>query len=94
MNITYSLVELIIVLEDEGENKSLHLERARFAHSAEQNDLIHTEGTACWTKGQKKGRLKVARRTSSSQHPKTTRGDHKIHAQIKIHNCLTIFMLQ
>lgn len=47
LNIIYSLVELIIVHEDEWMNKSPHLESARFAPSAEQTDLIHAAGKNC-----------------------------------------------
>lgn len=41
------LMELIIVHEAEGVNKSPHLESATFAHSAEQNDLIHVARRNC-----------------------------------------------
>lgn len=47
MNMIYSLVELMIVHEAEGVNKSPHLESARFALWAEQNDLIHAAWRNC-----------------------------------------------
>lgn len=47
MNIIYSLMEVIILHEAEGVNKSLHLESAMFAHSVEQNDLIHAARWNC-----------------------------------------------
>ena len=47
MDIIYSLMEVIILHEADGVNKSPHLESAMFAHSAEQNDLIHAAWWNC-----------------------------------------------
>lgn len=52
MNIIYSLMEVIILREAEGVNKSPHLESAMFAHS--MTSFTQPGGTACWAKGEGK----------------------------------------
>lgn len=48
-NIIYGLMELIVVRDAEGVDKSPHLENATSALPAEHNDLIHAAGRNCWS---------------------------------------------